>query len=43
MVVGDGIPYQGLTSDISIEEVKRGLRKMKNGKATGQDNIPVEV
>ena len=43
MVVGDGSPYQGLISDISIEEIKRGLRKMKNGRATGPDNIPVEV
>ena len=29
--------------DISEEEVKTGLRKMKKGKAQGPDDIPVEV
>ena len=43
MVVGDGIPNQGLTSDINREEVKRGLRKVKDGRVTNPDNIPVEI
>ena len=29
--------------DISEEEVKTGLRKMKKGKAQGPDDIPVEA
>ena len=29
--------------DISGEEVRTGLRKMKNGKAQGLHDIPVEV
>ena len=29
--------------DISVEEVKTGLRKMKKGKAQGPDDIPVDV
>ena len=29
--------------DISGEEVRTGLRKMKKGKAQGPDDIPVEV
>ena len=29
--------------DISEEEVRSGLRKMKKGKAQGPDDIPVEV
>ena len=29
--------------DISVEEVRTGLRKMKNRKAQGPDDIPVEV
>ena len=29
--------------DISVEEVRAGLRKMKKGKAQGPDGIPVEV
>ena len=29
--------------DISGEEVKTGLRKMKKGKAQGSDDIPVEA
>ena len=43
VVVGDGIPNQGLTSDINREEVKRGLRKVKDGRVTNPDNIPVEI
>ena len=29
--------------DISVEEIRTGLRKMKKGKAQGPDDIPVEV
>ena len=29
--------------DIRSEEVTKALKKMKNGKAVGRDNIPVEV
>ena len=29
--------------DISVEEVRTGLRKMKKGKSQGPDHIPVEV
>ena len=31
------------TSAITSNEVERALRKMKNGKAVGPDNLPVEV
>ncbi|KYO46084.1 hypothetical protein Y1Q_0021660 [Alligator mississippiensis] len=34
---------QSMVTDINIMEVKRGLNKMKNGKPTGPDEIPVEV
>ena len=43
MVYGDREPNEGLTSGITREEVVKAIRKMKNGKATGPDNIPVEV
>ena len=43
MVFGDGVPNQGLTPGISREEVEKALKKMKNKKATGPDNIPVEA
>ena len=33
----------GMVIGFSREEVVRALRKMKNGKATGPDLIPVEV
>ena len=29
--------------DISVKEVRTGLRKKKKGKAQGPDDIPVEV
>ena len=29
--------------DISVEEIRTGLRKMKKGKAQGPDDIPVEL
>ncbi len=43
VVFGDGVPNQAVTSSISREEVKKALKKMKKGKATGPDGIPVEV
>ena len=37
-VFGDGVPNEGLTPDIKIEEVDVILKRMKNGKAMGPDN-----
>ena len=31
------------TDEISTEEVKRELKRMKNGKATGEDDLPIEI
>jgi len=31
------------TSEITSEEVEKAMKKMKNGKAVGPDNLPVEV
>ena len=42
-VFGDGVPNQALTPGISRLEVEKALKKMKNSKATGPDNIPVEA
>ena len=39
----EGNPIERVVPDISREEVKRALNKMKNGKAAGPDGIPVEV
>ncbi|XP_069985581.1 uncharacterized protein [Penaeus vannamei] len=39
----EAAPKFGVTCDINRQEVKEALRKMKNGKATGPDNIPAEV
>ena len=33
----------GRETPITIEEVKKGLDKMKNGKAPGDDLIPAEI
>lgn len=43
VVVGDGVPSQGVVPEISKDEIQYALRKMKNDKSTGPDNIPVEV
>lgn len=39
----ESLPNQGITREIERTEVYEALRSMKNGKATGPDNIPVEV
>ena len=38
-----GVPNEGSTQGISRNEVKVAISRMKNGKATGVDVIPVEV
>ena len=42
-IFDDGVPNKGLTQEISRNEVKVAISRMKNGKATGMDGIPVEV
>ena len=42
-VFEDGTKNLGMTHNIRRREVKRALKKMKNGKAIGPDGIPVEV
>ena len=39
----NGTPKQGLTIGVTRAEVERALKKMKNNKATGPDEIPVEA
>ncbi|KAI5735640.1 hypothetical protein M8J77_020866 [Diaphorina citri] len=39
----DGIPNHGITEEISRDEVAQALKKMKNGKSTGPDEISVEA
>ena len=39
----DGVPNEGLTQGISRDEVKVGISRMKNGKATVMDWITAEV
>ena len=41
-IFDDGVPNEGLTQGISRDEVKVAISRMKNGKATGMDGIPVE-
>ena len=42
-ILEDGNPQTRAVPDITREEVKRALDKMKNGKSVGPDGIPVEV
>ena len=42
-IIGDGNPNERIVRDISREEVKKALDKMKKGKAVGPDGIPAEV
>ena len=39
----DENPNQALVEKISESEVRRALSKMKNGKATGPDENPIEA
>ncbi|KAL1454893.1 hypothetical protein WDU94_009023 [Cyamophila willieti] len=39
----ESLPNQGMTRDIERTEVYEALHAMKKGKATGPDNIPIEV
>lgn len=43
MVVGDGVPNQEITSEISKKEVEKALKKMRNNKVTQPDNILIEA
>ena len=43
VIFEDGIQHLGVTQNISRREVKKQLKKMKNGKAIGPDGIPVEA
>ena len=40
---GDGVPNFGVTKEIERQEVKEALERMKDGKATGPDEIPSEA
>ena len=42
-IFDDGEPNEGLTQGISRDEVKVAISRVKKGKATGMDGIPVEV
>ena len=42
-IFDDGVPNKWLTQGISRNEVKVAISRMKNGKATGMEGIPVEV
>ncbi|KAI5746693.1 hypothetical protein M8J77_006372 [Diaphorina citri] len=39
----ESLPNQGVIRDVDKSEVWEALKAMKNGKATGPDNIPIEV
>ncbi|XP_068200692.1 uncharacterized protein [Palaemon carinicauda] len=41
-IIADGNPNLGMVRDIDREEIKVAFSKMKNGKALGPDEIPVE-
>ena len=43
IVTGNGTPNQGMTTEVTRAEVEKALRKMKNGKSPGPDEIPVEA
>ncbi|XP_045112278.1 uncharacterized protein LOC123505180 [Portunus trituberculatus] len=42
-IVEYGQPNEVEVEDIMVQEVKKAIRRMKNGKATGPDEIPVEA
>ncbi|XP_037772651.1 uncharacterized protein LOC119568265 [Penaeus monodon] len=43
LIRGDGDANQGAVLEISRIEVQQALKKMKNGKATGPDGVPIEA
>ncbi|KAK3895134.1 hypothetical protein Pcinc_001149 [Petrolisthes cinctipes] len=43
LIHGSGDPNHGMVRDISKDEVELSLKKMKSGKAPGQDMLPVEA
>ena len=43
MGTGDGTPNQGMTTEVPRTGVEKELRKMKNGKSPGPDEIPVKA
>ncbi|XP_068228054.1 uncharacterized protein [Palaemon carinicauda] len=42
-VFEDGLPYETVTKGVTRREVEQAVKKMKNGKAAGPDNLPLEV
>ena len=40
---GSGDPSHGVVTDISRDEAVLGLKKMKNGKVPGKDELPIEA
>ncbi|XP_064099435.1 uncharacterized protein LOC135210473 [Macrobrachium nipponense] len=42
-IIRDGNPHERIVQDVSREEAKKALDKMKKGKAVGPDGIPTEV
>ncbi|XP_068242331.1 uncharacterized protein [Palaemon carinicauda] len=42
-VFEDELPFEAVTKGVTRREVEQAVKKMKNSKAAGPDNIPVEV
>ncbi|XP_068229382.1 uncharacterized protein [Palaemon carinicauda] len=42
-VFEDGLPNETVTVGVTRREVEQAIKKMKNSKAAGPDNIPVEI
>ena len=43
IILGDRVSIERITPEISQTEAKEALKKMKNGKACGPDEIPAEA
>ena len=43
IITRDGVPNYGVTRDVTRVEVERALKKMKNAKGVGPDQIPLET